>query len=72
MFKHKGDQRRHVKYGHRKSKDFPCKVCGKLFQSPQSRSPHEKKCFNLKETEEIKLLDDISASDLATLLRSMH
>ena len=33
-FKHKGDQKRHSEFGHRETKDFPCKVCRKCFQSP--------------------------------------
>ena len=39
-FKHKADQRRHS-FSHRETKDFPCKVCGKMFQSPQSRAPQK-------------------------------
>ena len=43
-FKHKGEQRNHAMYGHRPTKDFECEKCGKMFQSPQSRAPHLKKC----------------------------
>ena len=45
-FKHKGDQQRHGKYAHRKTKDFECSNCNKFFQSPQSRSAHLKSCIN--------------------------
>ena len=69
-FKHKGDQRRHSEFGHRETKDFPCKVCGKLFQSPHTRSIHERKCWDLKETDKNSMLDQMSGHDLSTLLKS--
>ena len=69
-FKHKGDQRRHSRFGHRDSKDFPCKVCGKLFQSPQSHTPHEKKCCDYMETDQLSQLHQMSANELNSLLKS--
>ena len=69
-FKHKGDQKRHSTFGHRESKDFPCKVCGKLFQSPQSRIPHEKKCCDFMEMDQIAQLDQMTSQELSSLLKS--
>ena len=44
-FKRRGEQKRHETYGHRLTKDYLCKKCGKGFQSPMSRIPHMKKCI---------------------------
>ena len=43
-FKHRGDQKRHGRFAHRETKDFPCDNCGKHFQSPHSCGPHLKSC----------------------------
>ena len=69
-FKHTGDQRRHSRTVHCKTKDFSCKVCGKMFHSPQSRAPHEKNCVNFMETKDDDLLNDMSRHELSLLLKS--
>ena len=49
-------------------KDFACKVCGKYFQSPQSRTTHEKKCCDFMETDKKTMLDNMSGHKLSILL----
>ena len=68
-FKHKGDQKRHSLFAHQDSKDFPCKVCRKMFQSPQSRSTHEKNCIDFMETKDEVELDKMSGNELINLLK---
>ena len=39
-YKHRQNQLEHIKWGHRDGKTCPCKICGKMFQTPTNMRTH--------------------------------
>ena len=39
-FKNRQNQIEHIRWGHRKNKECPCTICGKLFQTPTNMRSH--------------------------------
>ena len=48
-FKHQQNHLEHIRWGHRKNKECPCNVCGKMFQTPTNMRAHRVKIHGFME-----------------------